>query len=186
MSAEPTTAPNPSEPPYTISDKELNTTGAIDAKLIVPFVQSVRDVFKTMVHAEVKVQRPTVKDNTKASFDVSSVVQFGGDVSGSVVLSFESDAAIKLVESFAGFAFDLDDTDFADAIGELGNMVAGAAKKNLNCEASIGIPTVVIGANHRIARLTEVPCIVVPCNTDVGNFAVEISIRSTQVAKAAA
>ena len=87
---------------------------------------------------------------------------------------------------FAGFAFDLDDTDFADAIGELGNMVAGAAKKNLNCEASIGIPTVVIGANHRIARLTEVPCIVVPCNTDVGNFAVEISIRSTQVAKAAA
>lgn len=174
------------EPPYTTSDKELNTTGAIDATLIVPFVQSVRDVFTTMVHATPKVQRPVVKENTRASYDVSTVVQFSGDVCGSVVLSFQSEAAIKLVENFAGFAFSLDDNDFADAIGELGNMVAGAAKKNLNCEASIGIPTVVIGDNHRVARLTEVPCVVVPCQTDVGDFAVEISIRSTGAAKAAA
>ncbi len=83
-------------------------------------------------------------------------------------------------------AMDPGSADFADAVGELGNMVAGAAKKELGYQASIGIPSVIVGTGHHIARLKDVPCLVVPCESEHGTFAVEVSIRRTEAALTAA
>ncbi|MGF1635422.1 MAG: chemotaxis protein CheX [Phycisphaerae bacterium] len=149
----------------------------INPKLIVPFVNAVRNVFKTMVHVETRIERPHVKGCPAATYDVSGIIGFSGDLIGSVVVSFQTSAAIKLVESFAGIVYEADDPDFADAIGELANMVAGAAKKDLGVNSSISTPSVVLGTGHSVARLSDVPCLVVPCRTDVGDFAVEISIK---------
>jgi CheY-specific phosphatase CheX len=55
-------------------------------------------------------------------------------------------------------------------------MIAGSAKKDLGAVASITVPSVIIGAGHVIARLSDVPCIVIPCGTPVGEFAVEVNI----------
>jgi chemotaxis protein CheX len=66
-------------------------------------------------------------------------------------------------------------------VGELANMIAGGAKKDLGCVASISCPSVVIGPGHTIARLSDVPCIVIPCKTPVGDFAVEINIKPATV-----
>ncbi|MEM1013449.1 MAG: chemotaxis protein CheX [Planctomycetota bacterium] len=153
-----------------------------DPRLIVPFVNSVRQVMKTMVNLETTVERPKIKSDPVSSFDVSAIVNFSGDVVGSVVLSFEQDAAVKIVEKFAGTAMDPQSADFADAIGELGNMVAGAAKKGLGYDASIGIPSVIVGQGHHVARLKDVPCLVVPCTSEAGSFAVEVSIRRADAA----
>ncbi|MEM8875323.1 MAG: chemotaxis protein CheX [Planctomycetota bacterium] len=149
----------------------------INPKLVVPFVNAVRNVFSTMVGVETTVQRPHVKGNPAASYDVSAIIGFGGEVLGSVVLSLDTGAALKLVEAFAGVEFELNDPDFADAVGELANMIAGGAKKDLTKQASITTPSVVIGNGHTIARLKDVPCLVIPCTTEVGDFAVEISVK---------
>lgn len=162
--------------------KPAAASGKIDPQLIVPFVSSVREVFRTMVGTDARVARPEVKTHPETSYDVSSIVQFGGDVSGSVVISFELQAALKLVEAFSGMPVEADGEDFVDALGELGNMIAGAAKRHLACNASIGIPSVILGPGHHIARLKDVPCVVIPCATDVGSFAVEVSIKSTKAA----
>ena len=154
--------------------------GKIDPQLIVPFVSSVREVFQTMIGVEAKVSRPEVKSHPGASYDVSSIIQFSGDVGGSVVISFEMAAAGKFVEGFCGMAVEEGGEDFVDALGEIGNMVAGAAKKNLACNASIGIPSVIIGAGHQIARIKDVPCVVIPCETVNGNFAIEVSMKSNR------
>jgi chemotaxis protein CheX len=151
---------------------------SINPKLIVPFVNSVRQVFATMVHVPTTVERPHVKGSPAPSYDVSSIIGFSGEVVGSVVLSFQYSAARKLVASFAGMEFEPETADFADAIGELANMVAGSAKKDLGVMANISTPSVVMGSNHTIARLTDVPCVVVPVKTPVGDFAVEISIKT--------
>ncbi len=155
-------------------------TAAFDPKLIVPFVKSVREVIKTMVGLEVTVGRPGVKSDPVASFDVSSIIQFGGDVMGTVVLSFEMKAAEAIVNGFAGMEIEPKTPEFADAVGELCNMVSGAAKRELGYEASIGIPSVIVGRGHQIARLKDVPCLSVPCNVDAGSFAVEVSIKSIE------
>src|SRR5215469_6625014 len=103
----------------------------INPKLIVPFVNSVRNVFNTMVGVATTVERPVLKTGPAVSYDVSAIIGFSGQVIGSVVVSFQMAAAISLVKSFAGMDLTADSPDFADAVGELANMIAGNAKKDL-------------------------------------------------------
>ncbi len=150
----------------------------VNPKLIVPFVNSVRSVFSTMVGVATTIERPHFKSQPSPTYDVSSIVGFSGEVVGSVVVSFQTSASVKLVEAFAGTAFDPTTADFADAVGELANMIAGAAKKDLGATAAITVPNVIIGPGHTVARPSDVPCIVIPCKTPVGDFAVEVCIRT--------
>jgi chemotaxis protein CheX len=155
----------------------------LNPKLVIPFVNSVRAVFSTMVGVQTTVNRPSFKSEPAPSFDVSGIIGFSGDVIGSVVVSFQKNAAAKLVQAFAGVDLPFESADFADAIGELANMIAGGAKKDLGANASISTPNVVIGSGHHIARLSGVPCLVIPCSTPVGDFAVEVCIKQLNAPK---
>lgn len=160
--------------------KAAAVAAAINPRMIVPFVNSVRAVFSTMVGVGTTVERPHLKNQPETSYDVSGIIGFSGEIVGSVVVSFQSACALKLVESFAGMRLEMNTADFADAIGELANMIAGAAKKDLGAASSITVPNVIIGANHMIARLSDVPCVVIPVTTPVGSFAVEVNIKQIQ------
>lgn len=162
--------------------EQIPATAAAIARLVVPFVNSVRSVFQTMVKMETTVSRPQVKQDPGVTYDVSSIIGFSGDVVGTVVVSFQMSAAQKLVSAFAGAAIEPGTPDFADALGELANMIAGGAKKHLGASAGITVPTVILGKGHQVARLSDVPCLVIPCTTEAGEFAVEINIK--QIAKA--
>jgi len=152
----------------------------IDPQLIVPFVNAVRSVFATMVGVQTTVERPHVKNNPAPHYDVSGIIGFSGEIAGSVVVSFQSKAALALASAFAGSKLEFNTPDFADAIGELANMIAGGAKKSLGALASISVPNVIIGSGHLIARLSDVPCIVIPCKTPVGDFAIEVNIKQVK------
>ena len=149
----------------------------INAKLIVPFVNSVRSVFSTMVRVQTTIQRPYLKTDASEPHDVSSIIGFSGEVVGSVVVSLNREAAQKLVTAFAGSEIQMESPDFADALGELSNMIAGGAKKDLGAMVSITVPTVIIGRGHTVARLSDVPCVCIPCSTPVGDFVVEVNIK---------
>lgn len=149
----------------------------LNPKMVMPFVSSTSRVFSTMVGIEAKFGKPFIKTDAVASHDVSGVVGFSGTILGSVVITMQKVVAMKLVESFTGSQLPPDSSDFADAIGELANMVAGSAKKDLEVGSNISIPTVIIGPGHTIARLSGVPCIVIPFQTSAGDFAVEVNIK---------
>lgn len=148
-----------------------------DPAMVAPFLHSVRNVFTTMVKVPTTVERPHLKASPGVSYDVSSIIGFSGDVVGSVVLSFQQDAAVKLVAAFAGMEMPYGSADFTDAVGELANMVAGGAKSLMKRVSTITVPTVVIGPGHILARLSDVPCIVLPCVSPAGRFAVEVNIK---------
>ena len=154
----------------------------IDPKLIVPAMNSVKAVFQTMVKVDVTIERPTIKTLPGVSYDVSGIIGLSGDLAGSIVLSFPTDTASKLVSQFAGCPLDPTSPEFPDAVGELANMIAGGAKKAFGFKANISTPNVVIGSGHVIARLSDVPCVVIPCKTALGDFAVEINIKQIGVA----
>ncbi len=155
----------------------------INPKLIAPFVEAVREVFHTMVGVTTTVERPFLKVDPALSYDVSSLIGFSGEVSGCIVVSFQKRAALSLTTAFAGNPIDENSPDFADALGELANMIAGSGKKRLGLLASITVPSVIIGKGHSIAKLSDVPCVVIPCKTEVGDFAVEVSIKQTPAAQ---
>ncbi|RMH30124.1 MAG: chemotaxis protein CheX [Planctomycetota bacterium] len=150
----------------------------MDPNLITPFMQSVQNVFSTMLQLPVEIGEPAVKADAATTYDVSGIIGMSGDVVGAVVLSFPKETAERIVALFTGQDTSPEDEDFADAIGELVNMVAGGAKGMFQKrQASISCPSVVIGKSHIVSRPKGVPCISIPCETDCGSLCIEVGIR---------
>ncbi len=151
----------------------------LDSKFIMPFVNSTINVFTTMMNIKPVIDKPHLNDNPATTHDVSGIIGFSGEIIGSVVVSFQMETAVKLVNALVGSEVDPKGPDFIDAVGELANMIAGNAKKDLGLCANIAVPTVIIGKDHIVGRLSGVPCVVIPCNSPAGAFAVEVNIKPT-------
>lgn len=150
----------------------------IDPKMLVPFVGAVREVLKSMAGWECAVDRLRLKQSPGPEYDYSGIISFSGTIVGTVVVSFTRDLAVKLVTAFVGCDIPADTADFADAIGELTNLIVGAAKTGLGVNATISVPSVVMGKGHIVARPSDIPCVVVPCKTAAGEFTIEVSIKT--------
>jgi len=159
----------------------------MDPTYIAPFIQSVQNVFSTMMQLPVTLGQPTVKQDQSPAHDVSGIIGMSGAMVGSVVLSFPSETAQRVVALFSGQQLQTNDPDFADAIGELVNMVSGGAKALFPADsrASISVPSVIVGKNHTVSRPSGVPCVVLPCECDCGDFVVEIALRHSDNEKVA-
>ncbi|HYD00536.1 MAG TPA: chemotaxis protein CheX, partial [Phycisphaerales bacterium] len=93
-----------------------------------------------------------------------------------------------VIGKFAGSDYPMESADFADALGEIVNMISGAAKAKFDGKSvSISTPSVVVGTGHTIARPSRTVCISLPCKVYCGEFSIDIAIREeVQNAKAAA
>lgn len=152
----------------------------MDPRFITPFIGSIQNVFSTMLQMPVTVLEPRIKQGTQATYDVSGIIAMSGDVTGNIVLSFPAETAERLVTLFVGMEIAIDSPDFADAIGELVNMVSGNAKAGFEgLNVAISCPSVIIGQHHAVSTSSDTPCVVVPCETDCGELAIEIAIRET-------
>ncbi|MEO0482230.1 MAG: chemotaxis protein CheX [Planctomycetota bacterium] len=151
----------------------------MDPTHITPFVASVQNVFSTMLQLPVTVGDPAIKADPNQSHDVTAIIGMSGDVVGSVALAFSSDTARRVVALFCGMEIEPDSPDFADAVGELANMVCGGAKAGFpdTSRVSISVPSVIVGAGHTIARQSDMPCVLIPCETDCGDITIEVAIR---------
>lgn len=157
----------------------------MDVRYINPFVRSITNTFETMCSLPVVVGKPELKSNDGPGTDVSSVIGFSGDAAGCVVLHFSFEIASKVATRFAGIDITPEHPDFADAIGELANMVAGGAKGQFDgLKISISLPNVIVGENHNFSASRIAPRIVIPCDTEVGRFNVEIGMELGKPKKA--
>jgi chemotaxis protein CheX len=151
----------------------------MDPSYITHFMQSIQNLFSTMLQLEVKLLEPTLKQDPVPSCDISGIIGLSGDVVGSVVFSLPTETATMVVSRFTGEdATGMSDETCSDAIGELVNMISGGAKakfegRNIN----MSCPSVIIGKNHTVAIQKEIPCVVIPCETECGSFCVEIAIK---------
>ncbi|MCP4704085.1 MAG: chemotaxis protein CheX, partial [candidate division Zixibacteria bacterium] len=74
--------------------------------------------------------------------------------------------------------------DLHDGIGEIINMISGAAKAVLNEKGnsiSIAIPTVIIGFGHQIAHPRDVPVVVLIFEVNEQPFAIQLCISSKKI-----
>jgi len=153
----------------------------MDVRYINPFVKSIANTFQTMCGLSINVEKPQLKSGDDPSSDVSGVIGFSGDAAGSVALLFNYDVASKIASAFAGTEINEDHDDFSDAIGELANMVAGGAKAQFEgLNISISLPNVIRGKNHNLSGSKSAPRLIIPCNTDMGTFYMEIGMVLTK------
>jgi len=149
----------------------------LDPAYITPFVSSISNVFETMLQLPVTVGSPAMKDDATPTYDVSGIIGMTGDVEGTVVLSFPTATAERAVTLFTGMELAATHEDFADAIGELVNMVSGGAKAQFDGkDVGISTPTVIVGSGHNVYGRKSMTTIAIPCTCDIGEFNVEVSL----------
>ena len=159
----------------------------MDSQFILPFIDSVHNVFETMLQLQVQVAAPSLKPSDAEAHDVSGIIGMSGDVEGTIVLGFPTATAERAVALFTGMEIDSQHEDFADAVGELVNMVSGGAKaKFTNRRVSITCPSVIVGQHHTVAARKDMPTIHIPCESDLGSFSVDVTLRDAMAAEAAA
>ena len=150
----------------------------MESKLVIAFVESVQDVFRTMLRAPVQVGKPRLERGTAQRADVSAIIGVTGMYSGAIGLSLSADVAIALVERFTGQRYELKHPDFGDAVGELTNMIAGGGKSRISTgQTMISCPSVIIGRDHSVSQPRNHPTVVIPFMTAYGDFQFEVVLR---------
>ncbi len=155
----------------------------MDVRYINPFVGAVRNLFDTMLTSKVAISSPAIRDNDIRPAALSAIIGFTGDANGTVALCFAKPAATKIASAFAGIELS-EDHELADALGELANIVAGQAKAEMHgLDISITVPRVISGDNIRTLGTNKLPVLVLPCDSPLGRFSVEIMVVMKRAAE---
>ena len=153
----------------------------MDVAYVNPFIVSTIETFKTMLGLEIKPGQPKLKDDAASPYDVSGIIGLSGEAQGSICMSYPKLMALKIVSKLLGTDIKIIGPEVADGIGEIANIVAGNAKKYLTkFKLSISLPKVVLGNSHYLISLQDSPAIVVPFTSAMGNFAIEVSLKTPE------
>lgn len=152
----------------------------MDTKLINPFINATLNVLETMAFTKPETGKPYLKKDDVAQGDVSGVIGFTGETNGTVTITFNELCILKIVSNMFGEEMKEINSEIADAVGELTNMISGQARKELEELGKVysgAIPSVISGKNHKLESMTKGPKIVIPFKTDTGSFTIEVALE---------
>ena len=150
----------------------------MDVRLVNPVLEATLNVLGTMAQLTPKVGKPALKNTPLARGDVSGVMSMvSAKARASLALSFTTPVICDIVKRILG-----DDiaevTDTArDLTGEMTNMVVGGAKNLFMTQGydfDMSAPSVLSGKDHVITHKFKGRTMIVPFQTEAGEFFVEI------------
>lgn len=110
--------------------------------------------------------------------EVSGIIGLAGETVGAVVLSFSRETASAMVLKMEGRTYNALGTEVIDGVGELINIIAGNAKKDLvEFRVEISLPGVITGTTYRIHWPEGIPVVSIPFRSEAGPFSVNVSLR---------
>ena len=152
----------------------------MNVAFINPFIESTLRSLEMMANITAEKIGLAVKEDLITTYAISAIIGITGDTSGSIILSFPVSLACRIASNMLMEEVTELSKDVEDAIGEIGNIVVGDARRLLiqdGFSLSISIPTVVVGKGHRISRSGDVPCIAIPFRTEFGEFEVNVGLK---------
>jgi chemotaxis protein CheX len=147
-----------------------------------PFINATRKLMEMMVGIkDFKKKEVFVDQQMDAVFDVSAIIGVTGDCAGSIVLSFTNSVAAEMLSKLLGEPVREFNDDVCDAVCEMVNIIAGNASAELT-EKGVGhmersLPNVIYGSGHSIKSPQNAPCINVVFETELGDFAIQVSLK---------
>lgn len=148
------------------------------AQYINPFLNAALNLFQTHLGLKIKAGTPYLLDHEHQMEEISAIIGLAGETTGAVVLSFSRETAIQLVSRFSGLKIRALTNDVLDGVGEMINIIAGNAKKDMEeFKIAISLPGVITGSSYRIHWPEGVPVISIPFQSDLGNFSVNVSLK---------
>ncbi|MCL5019699.1 MAG: chemotaxis protein CheX [Patescibacteria group bacterium] len=154
----------------------------MDVKLVNPFLEATLNVLSTMAFTKAVADKPYLKQGKEAIGDITGIISFSGDATGSLSITFTQSCIVSIVSNMLGETITEINEEVRDAVGELTNMISGDARRKLQQHGysiRAAIPTVISGKNHVIKHFYEGPCVALPFKTESGDlFIVEINVKT--------
>jgi chemotaxis protein CheX len=153
----------------------------MDVKFINPFLYGTAEVLEKMASVKPVTGKPFAKTDDTACGDVSGIIGMTGDAIGSLAITFNEECIIYIANKMLGENHTEMNREVRDTVGELTNMISGAARKMMekdNLKVFAAIPTIVFGKGHTVRHIIKGPSIVIPFETDKGTFAIDICLQS--------
>jgi chemotaxis protein CheX len=150
----------------------------IKAEHVNPFIKATIETFATMVNTKVTPGKVRFKGPDGLDYDFSGIIGLSGGARGLVAISFPKASALAVVRALMGEET-VSTSGMVDAIGEIANIIAGAAKKDLmQFKISISLPTVITGEKHAINAPVDTINIIVPFDSEYGKFDLTLGFKS--------
>jgi chemotaxis protein CheX len=137
-------------------------------------------VFQTMINMSPVKGTHTSQIYPVTMYDVTSIVGLTGSVMGTVSIQLKQKLALQVTSNMLQTQVTAINNDVSDAIGELGNMIAGGLKTELETKGisfNIAIPTVVLGTGHHLGHIQNAESIFYPFFVDNEPFVVSVSLK---------
>ncbi len=148
------------------------------AKYVNPFITAAMNLFHDYLGLNVTSGKPYILQDPSSLNEVSGIIGLAGETAGAVVLSFTRETAIKIISKLAGRTYQALSRDVIDGVGELINIIAGNAKKDLlDFRIVISLPGVIAGADYEIHWPEQIPVISIPFSSDLGDFSLNVSLK---------
>lgn len=148
------------------------------AKYVNPFLMASMNLFKDYLGLSITPGNPFIKEEPYTLDEISAIIGLAGDTTGAVVLSFSKVCAMKIVSIFSGQEHLFLSNEVLDGVGELVNIIAGNAKKDLlEYRIEISLPGVITGNKNKIKWPTGTAIICIPFQSEAGDFTVNVSLR---------
>jgi chemotaxis protein CheX len=143
-----------------------------------PFLMAAVSTFNTMLGCKLTPLETFVKSDFQPQYEVSGVIGLSSKKArGTVVLSLSKEAALSATGAMLGERPAEINGDVTDAVGELTNIIAGAAKAKLEHLAlDSSLPTTVVGKQLVMRFPQGAASICIPYDCPWGNVAVEVAL----------
>ncbi len=150
----------------------------MDVSYINPFIASTVATYKSMLFDDtIKPLKPFLKSLPFPTYDISATIGLSGKAQGIIAIAYDLSTAMKSVAGMIGAPVPANSPELTDAIGEIVNIIAGYAKKDLaQYELEISLPSVITGQGHFICTPSRTMALVVPFSCKYGNFSMEVAL----------
>ena len=149
-------------------------------QVIQAFSDGVIHTLVTMAKTKPTAEKPFIEKKFKPKGAVAGMIgMVSGKIKGNLTISFEKEAALKIINNMVGESHTEIDGQVLDAIGELTNIIYGCAKTVLNefgYAFQMAIPIVIEGYDG-IIPMHKGTNLVLPFSTDSHKFNLEIIVQ---------
>jgi chemotaxis protein CheX len=165
------------EPKKTVSDN-----GHLDVAWVNPFITATLSTLKQMAAMDCQRKNLEIRHDARSRGDISGVMVLSGGVEGFVAITCPGPLARKIVSRMLQVEpGEETEEDIMDGIGEVMNMIAGAAKAELVGTKKVfqlNIPNVIIGGPHNLGQpRTGSPVVVITFETEGEELEVLVNMK---------
>jgi chemotaxis protein CheX len=146
-----------------------------------PFIQSVHDLFSTMLGCETKCRDGQVTKGNRHPRDVTVLIGLSGPARGAITLSFPAETALAMVHRLLGTEMRVIDNTVSDALGKMASIMAVSAKAKVSegseTPISLGLPSIIRGNSYSVDYPTDSVWVDVPFTSELGPFSLRVTVE---------